>query len=263
MDLGLRGRVALVAASSRGLGRAVADELAAEGARLVICARSEETIREAAAAIAEAHDVEIIPVAADLARAGEAQRVVNAGIQRFGGIDVLITNAGGPPAGPFESHDDNAWRAAVALNLESVIGLIRGALPGMKERGWGRIINVTSIAVKQPVDNLILSNSVRAAVTGLARTLANEVAQHGITVNNVLPGYTRTERLEELAAYTAKQTGFSVNEARAVWERQIPMRRLGEPREFAALVAFLASERASYITGTSITVDGGWVKSLL
>ncbi|HEY0808631.1 MAG TPA: SDR family oxidoreductase [Longimicrobiales bacterium] len=263
MQFGLADKVCLVAAASRGLGRAVAEELAAEGARLIICARREQAIRETADEIAERHGVEVIPVAADLATAGAAQRVVDAGVEQFGRIDVLVTNAGGPPAGPFEGHDDHAWRAAIALNLESVIALIRGVLPGMKERSWGRIINITSIAVKQPVDNLILSNSVRAAVTGMARTLANEVAQHGITVNNVLPGYTRTERVEELAEFTAKQTGTSIDEAIAVWERQIPMRRLGEPREFAALVAFLASERASYITGTSIPVDGGWIRSLL
>src|SRR5207253_6084239 len=152
---------------------------------------------------------------------------------------------------------------AIALNLESVIALIRAALPGMKQQRWGRIINITSIAVKQPVDNLILSNSIRAAVVGMARTLANEVAPFNVTVNNALPGYTRTERIDELTAYNAKQSGETEEEIRGVWEKQIPMNRLGEPREFAALVAFLASERASYITGASITVDGGWVKSLL
>ena len=263
MDLGLRGKIALVAASSRGLGRAIAEELAAEGANLVLCSRREEVIRSAANVIARDHGVRAFGIAADLSIAGEAARVVGEAGKRLGSVDVLITNAGGPPAGPFESHDDAAWRAAIALNLESVIALTRGVLPGMKQRGWGRIVNVTSIAVKQPVDNLILSNSVRAAVTGFAKTLANEVAPHGITVNNVLPGYTRTERVEELAEYTGKQTGKTADEARQVWERQIPMARLGEPREFAALVAFLASERASYITGTSITVDGGWVRSLL
>jgi 3-oxoacyl-[acyl-carrier protein] reductase len=263
MNFGLHNKVALVAASSRGLGRAVAEELAAEGARLIICSRRQDAIQSAATAIAEQHHIDIVPIAADLTVDGEAERVTRAGIEHFGRIDVLVTNAGGPPAGPFETHDLQAWRAALALNLESAIALIRGVLPGMKERKWGRIINITSIAVKQPVDNLILSNSVRAAVTGMARTLANEVAQHGITVNNVLPGYTRTERVEELAAFTANKSGTSPDEARAVWERQIPIGRLGEPREFAALVAFLASERASYITGTSITVDGGWVKSLL
>ena len=263
MDLGLRDKAALVAASSSGLGRAVADELAAEGAQLVMCARRAAALRGAATAIAERHQVEALAIAADLAEEGEPTRVVNEGIARFGRIDVLVTNAGGPPAGPFESHDEAAWRAAVRLNLESVLGLVRAALPGMKERRWGRIINVTSIAVKQPIDNLILSNSIRAAVTGFARTLANEVAPFGVTVNNVMPGYTRTERLEELAEYIAQQSGQSVVAARAAWEKQMPMGRLGEPREFAALVAFLASERAGYITGTSIPVDGGWVRSLL
>jgi 3-oxoacyl-[acyl-carrier protein] reductase len=263
MDLGLRGKVALVAASSRGLGRAVAEELAAEGTQLVLCSRREDVIRGAAAEIGASYGVTALGIAADLAQVGESERVVRQAIEELGRVDVLVTNAGGPPAGPFESHDDEAWRSAIDLNLQSVIGLMRGVLPGMKDRQWGRIINVTSIAVKQPVENLVLSNSVRAAVTGLARSLANEVAQFGITVNNVLPGYTRTERVDELADFTAKQKGISADEARAIWEHQIPMRRLGEPREFAAMVAFLASERASYITGTSITVDGGWVKSLL
>jgi 3-oxoacyl-[acyl-carrier protein] reductase len=144
-----------------------------------------------------------------------------------------------------------------------VLNLTRSVLPGMKERGWGRIINITSIAVKQPADNLILSNSVRAAVTGFARTLANEVASFGITVNNVMPGYTRTERLDELAAATATHQGIAPADAFARWEQQIPMGRVGDPREFAALVAFLASERASYITATSIPVDGGWIRALL
>jgi 3-oxoacyl-[acyl-carrier protein] reductase len=263
MDLGLRGKIAFVAASSRGLGRAVAEELAAEGASLIMCARSEAVIGDVANQISGNHNVRVLPIAADLAQEGEAERVVTKALGEYGRIDVLVTNAGGPPAGPFESHDAAAWRAAVSLNLESVIGLVRAALPNMKSNKWGRIINITSIAVKQPVENLILSNSVRAAVTGFARTLANEVAPHGVTVNNVLPGYTRTERVEELAAYNARQKGITVEEAMAVWEQQIPMHRLGDPREFAALVAFLASERASYITGTSITVDGGWVRSLL
>ena len=149
------------------------------------------------------------------------------------------------------------------VNLESAIDLTRAVLPGMKERRWGRIMNITSIAVKQPVDKLILSNSVRSAVTGLARTLANEVAPFGITVNNVLPGYTRTERVVELAEAIARREGITATDAENRWISEIPMRRLGEPHEFAALVVFLCSERASFITGTSITVDGGWVKSLL
>jgi 3-oxoacyl-[acyl-carrier protein] reductase len=155
------------------------------------------------------------------------------------------------------------WQQAFDLTLMSVIRLASAVIPGMKERKWGRVINVTSIAVKQPVDGLMLSNSLRSAVTGFARTLANEVAPHGITVNNILPGYTRTERVEQLSDATAKREGITREAALSKWESEIPMRRLGEPREFAALAAFLASERASYITGTSISVDGGWIKGLL
>ncbi|CAN5212490.1 SDR family oxidoreductase [soil metagenome] len=262
MDLGLSGKVALVAGSSRGLGRAIAEELAAEGASLVLCSRQEDSLQEARSAI-EQRGASVIAVAADLAEPAQVERVVEAGMREFGRIDILVTNAGGPPAGPFEQHSPEAWDRAVQLTLGSVLNLTRAVLPGMKERRWGRILNVTSIAVKQPVEGLILSNSVRAAVTGFARTLANEIAPWGITVNNVLPGYTRTERLNELTAANSKAKGISQEEARAAWEAQIPMGRLGEPREFAALVAFLASERASYITGTSITVDGGWVRSLL
>lgn len=262
MDLGLRDRVALVAGSSRGLGRAIAEELAAEGVHLVLCARGEAALREVRAAV-EQRGVRAVSVAADLAEPEHVERVVTAAQREFGRVDVLVTNAGGPPAGPFESHTPEAWRQAVRLTLESALNLTRAVLPGMKERRWGRILHVTSIAVKQPVDGLILSNSVRAAVTGFARTLANEVAPWGITVNCLLPGYTRTDRLEELAQRNAEARGTSPEEARAQWEREIPMGRLGEPREFAALAAFLASERASYITGTSVPVDGGWVRSLL
>jgi 3-oxoacyl-[acyl-carrier protein] reductase len=263
MDLGLGGKVALVAASSRGLGRAVAEELAAEGADLVLCARGESALRETAEAIRRAAGVRVVDVAADVAEPADVERVVGAAVRELGRVDILVTNAGGPPAGPFESHSADAWRDAVRGNLESVLNLTRAVLPGMKERGWGRIVNVTSIAVKQPVDNLILSNSVRAAVTGFARTLANEVAPFGITVNNVMPGYTRTQRVDDLAERNAALRGTTPAAERAAWEQQIPMGRLGEPREFGAMVAFLASERASYTTGASIPVDGGWIRALL
>ena len=262
MDLGLRDKVALVAASSRGLGRAVAEELAREGARLVLCARGQDALGETADSLrAAGATVEAVP--ADVGRPADVARVVEAGRRAFGRIDILVTNGGGPPAGPFESHSAEAWHEAVRQNLDSVVELTRAVLPGMKERRWGRIINVTSIAVKQPVDNLILSNSVRAAVTGFARTLANEVAPFGITVNNVMPGYTRTQRVDELAARNATLRGTSAEAQVAVWEEQIPMKRLGQPAEFAAMVAFLASERASYTTGASIPVDGGWIRALL
>jgi 3-oxoacyl-[acyl-carrier protein] reductase len=263
MKLGLEGRVALVAASSRGLGRATAEELATEGAAVIMCARGAEALKKAAEEIAAATGARVTWIAGNLSDPNDIQRIVSTGVERLGPVDILVTNTGGPPAGPFEAHDSAAWDAAVRQNLFSVVELTRAVLPGMKERRWGRIINVTSIAVKQPVDNLILSNSVRAAVTGFARTLANEVAPFGVTVNNVLPGYTETQRVVELAEKTAVAKGITVAEARAMWERQIPMGRLGEPREFGAMVAFLASERASYVTGTSIPVDGGWVKGLL
>lgn len=263
MDLGLKDKVALVAAGSRGLGRAVAEELAAEGASLLLCARDAQTLTETAAAIADSTGAHVLAVPADVTVIGDIKRLVEAGIDRFGRLDILVTNAGGPPAGRFDQLTREQWDDAIRLTLLSAVELARQVLPGMKERRWGRIINITSIAVKQPVENLLLSNSMRAGLTGFARTLANEVAADGITVNNVLPGYTRTERLEELAQMMAEKLGISPSEFRGKWEKEIPMGRLGEPREFAALVAFLASERASYITGTSIQVDGGWIRSLL
>jgi 3-oxoacyl-[acyl-carrier protein] reductase len=263
MNLGLGGKVALVAGSSRGLGRACAHALAAEGCAVVLCARDRATIEEAAAAVGNDTGSDTLGVPCDLTDPEDVARLVRAAQDRFGGIHVLVTNTGGPPAGAFEAHTPETWRNAVAQNLESVLNLVRGVLPGMKKRRWGRIVNITSIAVKQPVDGLILSNSIRAAVTGFARTLANEVAAEGITVNNVMPGYTRTERLVQLAEHNAGQRGTDVSAAYAQWENEIPMRRLGEPEELAALVAFLASERAAYITGTSIPVDGGWIRSLL
>ncbi len=262
MDLGLRGKVALVAAASQGLGHAVAAELALEGASLVMCSRSDETLQKACDAIRGESGVEVLGVAGDVSVVADAERIVSSGIAQFGRIDILVTNVGGPPAGRFESLSREQWANAHELLLTSVLDLTRLVLPGMKERGWGRILNITSIASKQPVDNLILSNSLRAAVTGFAKSLANEVAADGITVNNILPGYTRTERVEQLAQTVAKNESVSPKEVQSRWEAEIPMRRLGEPREFAALAAFLVSERASYITGSSIAVDGGWIKSL-
>ena len=262
MNLGLQGKVALVAAASKGLGRAIAEELAAEGASLVLCARGEETLQATCAAIA-ATGVPVLGVPANVADAADVARLVQAALERFGRVDVLVTNAGGPPAGTFDTLSREMWDAAAHLLLTSVVELTRAVLPGMKERGWGRILNVTSIAAKQPVENLMLSNSLRAAVTGMARTLATEVAPFGITVNNIMPGYTRTERVVALAEAMAAREGISVADATGRWEAEIPMRRLGEPREFAALAAFLCSERASYITGSSVAVDGGWIRSLL
>ncbi|MFW6193069.1 MAG: SDR family oxidoreductase [Gemmatimonadota bacterium] len=263
MDLGIDGKVALVAASSRGLGRAVAGELGAAGVDLVICARGEDRLRATARVLEEEHGVGVLAVPADLHRPEGVEKVVDAALEAHGRVDILMTNTGGPPAGAFEEHDRQTWRDAYRSLLEGAVEMVRGVLPGMKERGWGRILTLTSIAVKQPVDGLMLSNTLRAGVAGFARTLANEVAPHGITVNNVMPGYTRTDRTEELARTTARDEGLEPRQVEAAWEEEIPAGRLAEPREFAALVAFLASERAGYITGTSIPVDGGWTRSLL
>ena len=262
MDLGLKGKVALVAAASQGLGRTVAEELAAEGASLVLCARGGERLKDACDHIRERTGAHIIGATGDLSIAADVERIVNEGLERFARIDILVTNTGGPPAETFENLRREDWDEATRSLLTSVLDLTRLVLPGMKERRWGRILNITSIAAKQPIENLILSNSLRAAVTGFAKTLANEVADYGITVNNILPGYTLTERVEQLAQATAVREGIDPAVVKGRWEAQIPMKRLGTPEEFAALAAFLVSERAGYITGSSIAVDGGWIRSL-
>jgi 3-oxoacyl-[acyl-carrier protein] reductase len=262
VELHLRDKVALVAASSRGLGYAIAHELASEGAAIVMCARGEARLAQAAQEIAAATGARVVPVTADLSKPEDVATLAQKALAALGRVDVLVTNSGGPPPGTFESTPPGAWKAAVDILLTSAVELIRALLPGMKERRFGRILNITSITVKQPVENLILSNALRAAVTGMARTLASEVAPYGITVNNVLPGYTRTERLVELAEATARRTGEGVEGFYARLEGEIPARRLGEPRELAALCAFLASDRASYVTAQSIAVDGGWIRGL-
>ena len=262
MDLGLKGKSALVCGSSQGLGRAIAHALAAEGADVVINSRSPDKLAVARHEIAKATGANVVAVPADLSDPNALDDLVNAARQAFGKIDILVNNVGGPPPGPFENHDATVWRQAYSQLVESVVSMTRAVLPEMKERRWGRIVTVTSISVKQPVDGLILSNALRAAVTGLAKTLSNEVAPFGVTVNCVLPGYTRTERLVGLAQATAERTGASEAEVNEGWIKQVPAGRLGEPEELAALTAFLCSEKAAYITGQSIAVDGGWIKGL-
>lgn len=261
MDLGLKGRIALVAASSKGLGRACARELAREGARVAICARDPGALNAARDAIAAETGAEVLAVPADMAAAADIERVVAETVRHFGGLHILVTNAGGPPAGYFMDFDDATWQSAVNLTLMSAVRLIRAALPHLRQARWGRIINITSVSVKEPLDNLVLSNSIRAAVHGLAKTLSNQVALDGVTVNNVLPGYTQTDRINELAAASAAKTGKPVEEYLADLGKPIPLGRVGQPEELAALVAFLASERASYITGVSIPVDGGRIRA--
>ncbi len=262
MDLGLGKRVAVVAAGSKGLGRAVAEELAAEGAAVVICARGQAAIDDACGAMTTAGG-RVHGVVADVSVPGEPERVVAEAERVFGPVDIVVTNSGGPRSGRFEALSAEDWDSATRTLLTSAVGFARAAVPGMRARRWGRILNVTSIAAKQPVDGLMLSNSLRSAVIAFARTLANEVAADGITVNNLLPGYTRTERVVDLAEQMAAAGGTTPEEFIGRWEAEIPMRRLGEPREFAAVAAFLASDRASYVTGQSIAIDGGWIKGLL
>jgi len=261
MDLGLRDRVAVVAAGSKGLGRAIASALAAEGARVVVCAREAEALGEACRAIA-ADGGRTHGVVADVSVSDDVTRVVADAERVFGPVEILVTNSGGPKAGRFETLTPEDWDAATRLLLLSAVGFARAVLPGMRARRWGRIINVTSIAAKQPVDGLMLSNSLRAGVVAFARTLANEVAADGVTVNNLLPGYTRTDRVVDLSRQMAATDRTTPEEIVKRWEAAIPMKRLGEPGEFAALAAFLASEQAAYITGQSIAVDGGWIRGL-
>jgi 3-oxoacyl-[acyl-carrier protein] reductase len=263
LDLGLQGRIAIVAAASKGLGRAVAEELAGEGASVAICARTASELEKTAAHIQKSTGRDVFHQTVDVTNSGEVSQFVAAVESRFGRIDICVTNSGGPPSKMFVDTNPEDWRAAVDLLLMSTVFFAKETLPRMQKNKWGRFITITSSAVKQPVDGLLLSNSIRAAVTGLARTLANEYAAHGITVNNVCPGYTRTARLDNLAAAVSKRTGAQPGAVFADWTRQIPAGRIGTPQEFAAVVTFLASDRASYVNGASIAVDGGMVRSLL
>ncbi len=263
MDLGLKNKVAIVTAASQGLGRAVALELMKEGATVAICSRNEQNLEQAAAYLQRAAGVAPFWRVVDVTDAQAVARFVGEVESSFRRVDVCVTNTGGPPAKKFADVTTDEWRAAVDSMLMSAVYFAREVLPRMQKNKWGRLLTITSISVKQPVDGLLLSNSVRAAVAGLARTLANEFGPDGITVNNVCPGYTTTDRLNSLGDTLGKAAGTTRDAIFAQWSQQIPLRRLARPEEFAALVAFLASERASYITGASIPVDGGWIKSLL
>ncbi len=263
MDLGLTNRVALVAAASKGIGFACARELAREGARVFLCSRDEKRASDAAEKIHQETGASVAGIGADVTDDQSVNRFVDLALERAGRIDILVTNAGGPPATSFEQTDLDLFRKAFELNALSAIRLAKLVLPGMKQQKWGRIVNITSVSVKQPIEGLILSNTVRAGLTGWAKTVATEVAADGVTVNNVAPGYTLTERQEELARARSEALGKTSEEIIATWATQGPMGRIGQPEEIAAAVAFLASERASYITGVTLQVDGGWVRSLL
>jgi 3-oxoacyl-[acyl-carrier protein] reductase len=255
--------VAIVAAASKGLGRAVAEELAREGAEIAICARTAADLEKAAAQIKGAGGRDVFWKPMDVGKAAEVAQFVSEVEQRFGRVDVCVTNTGGPPSKLFSATTNEDWRIWTDQLLMSTVYFAQETLPRMQKNRWGRFLTITSYSVKQPVEGLLLSNSLRAGVTGLVRTLANEYGAHDITVNNVCPGYTRTDRLDDLAGMTASRTGATPEEVFAGWRKLIPAGRLGRPEEFAAVVAFLASEKASYVNGVSLTIDGGTTRSLL
>ena len=262
MDLGIKDRVALVAAGSKGIGFAAALELAREGARVFLCSRDEAHASQAAQRIHDETGAAVAGVGADVTDDQAVQRFVSLARARAGRVDILITNAGGPPASSFADAQLETFRRAFELNALSAIRLAKLVLPGMRAQRWGRIVNITSVSAKQPIDGLLFSNTVRAALTGWAKTVSNEVAADNVTVNNVAPGYTLTERQKELARSRSLALGKSKEEIIGSWATQGPMGRIGRPEEIAAAVAFLASERASYITGVTLQVDGGWVRGL-
>ena len=269
MDLGLRSASAFVAGSSTGLGFAVAERLLSEGCRVAICSRSDVRINAAAARLIDggAEESHVLPLTCDVTDESSIEHSINTTAERFGGLNVLVANAGGPPAGFIDDFDAQAWRDALELNLISTINLVRHALPHLREAagrdGLARIILVASVSAKQPIPNLYLSNAARAGVLGFARSLAEELGKEHITVNSVLPGYTKTDRLTELGEATSERTGKSIEDVERDWAAQNALPRLGEPEEFAAAVAFLASRPAAYITGVALPVDGGRSKHLL
>lgn len=262
MDLGLKGKSVLVTAASKGLGKASALEFAREGATVTIASRNLEELQKAAAEIEQATGQKVTVVQLDVTKEEDIAKAISTAVEAGGGLDVLVTNAGGPPGGSFDNFDDAAWTRAYELNLLSVIRLIRASLPYMREKGAGRIVNLTSSSIKQPIQGLILSNTYRAGVNALTKSLAIELAKDGILVNTVAPGRIATDRVAELDANKAKSKGVSVEQVQAESIAQIPAGRYGKPEEFGRAVAFLGSFANSYITGQALLVDGGMVKAL-
>jgi 3-oxoacyl-[acyl-carrier protein] reductase len=263
LDLGLKGKAAAVAASSRGLGRACARALALEGAAVALCGRDEGRVREAAEEIGAQTGARTLAVVADVAVPDDCRRFVETAARELGRLDILVTNTGGPKPGAFDAVDDARWEEAFRTTLSNVYHLVRAAVPHMKRNRWGRIVNIASLSAKQPIEGLLLSNVFRPAIVGFAKTLAGELGQDGILVNTVCPGYTRTERLQEVAEARAKAGGTTPDKVLADLAKSVALGRIAEPEEFAAVVAFLCSEPASFLTGLTVAVDGGACKGLL
>lgn len=263
MDLGIKGKVAIIGGASKGLGKAVAEGLAAEGCNLALCARGAQALEDTAREISQTYGVKVMAEPVDLSQPGQAFAFAQKALKELGSLDIVVNNAGGPPAGVFADFDEQAWRGAVDLTLLPALAWARAALPGMQQNKWGRIINICSMSVRHPLPGLILSNSIRAAVVGWAKTLADEAGRDLITVNNVCPGWTRTQRMDSLIGRNAENKGISKEAAVDEVTVNIPLGRLAEPKEFADMVVFLASERAAYVTGETILVDGGFSRALM
>ncbi|MBC8358577.1 MAG: SDR family oxidoreductase [Candidatus Aminicenantes bacterium] len=262
MDLGIKNRVALVAASSKGLGKAVALQLSKEGSKVVICARNKDRLFKTRDEIAAETGGMVRALIADVTERSQVSKLVEQVVNEFGTIEILVNNAGGPPSGTADEFNLDDYQNALKLNLLSTINLCYEVMPLMKKQKWGRIINMTSVSAKQPIDTLILSNTTRTGVLGFSKSISNQLASYGITVNSVCPGYTKTERVEGLAKFFEESGKGSVDEFYNNIEKAIPMGRLGTPEEIAQAVAFLASEGASYITGVALQIDGGYIKAL-
>ena len=262
MDLGLKDRVAVVLASSKGLGRGAAEALALEGCNLAICARNQVELEQAAQTIREQSGRDVLAIVCDVAAPAALDRFFGAILAKFGRVDVLVNNAGGPPAGNSSDFSDTDWFTAYQLTLMSVVRACRHVVPGMIKQRWGRILNITSVSVKQPLPGMILSNTFRPAVAGFAKSLANELAPYGVLVHCLLPGAFLTDRNRSLGSAIAEERGIEFDEVVQEWEQGVPLGRMGDPSEFGDLVAFLASERCSFTTGTCIAIEGSLIKSL-
>ena len=263
MNLGIKGKVALVAASSKGLGRASAEALASEGVKLTIFSRNTSEITKTSNEIKKKYNIDVLPIKADVKKPSDIKKVIQSTIKKYKKIHILVNNAGGPPSGTFDDFKIKDFEDALNLNLISAINLTKGALPYMKKQKWGRIVNITSLAVKQPIDGLILSNTSRTALIGLSKTISNEYAEYNILVNNICPGRIFTDRITQLANQRVKKDKIPFDDVIKQMEDDIPIKRLGRPEELGSLVAFLCSQKSSYITGTTIQIDGGLNKGLL